>query len=165
MTGRRSRSRRSFLGTTSAAAFAAAALPGAASAIAGRREDTPSPSPRATGPNRPRQGGRQPGLNVLVLGGTGFIGPHLVRRLLERGHGVVLFNRGRTNTHLFPEVERLEQPRDRRGAGVSLPLAVTAKDTLDWHLARESNGQGALRTGLDRATEARLLEEWRRAVG
>ena len=45
------------------------------------------------------------------------------------------------------------------------PLAVTAKDTLDWHLARASNGQGALRTGLDRATEARLLEEWRRAAG
>lgn len=112
MTGRRSRSRRSFLGATSAAAFAAAALPGAASAIAGRREDTPSPSPPANGPNRPRQGGRQPGLNVLVLGGTGFIGPHLVRRLLERGHRVVLFNRGRTNTHLFPEVERLVGDRN-----------------------------------------------------
>ncbi|MCZ6915424.1 MAG: NAD-dependent epimerase/dehydratase family protein [Gemmatimonadetes bacterium] len=49
----------------------------------------------------------QSSLRVLVLGGTGFIGPHLVRNLLQRGHTVTIFNRGRTNTHLFPQVERL----------------------------------------------------------
>lgn len=49
----------------------------------------------------------QGGLTILVLGGTGFIGPHLVRRALDRGHSITLFNRGRTNTHLFPEVEKL----------------------------------------------------------
>ncbi len=43
----------------------------------------------------------------MVLGGTGFIGPHMVRRALDRGHTVTLFNRGRTNTHLFPQVEKL----------------------------------------------------------
>lgn len=46
-------------------------------------------------------------LRILILGGTGFIGPHLVRYALARGHTVTLFNRGRTNTHLFPEVEKL----------------------------------------------------------
>jgi 2'-hydroxyisoflavone reductase len=46
-------------------------------------------------------------LRILVLGGTGFIGPHMVRRALDRGHEVTLFNRGRTNTHLFPDVEKL----------------------------------------------------------
>jgi 2'-hydroxyisoflavone reductase len=49
---------------------------------------------------------------ILVLGGTGFIGPHLVRRLLERGHEVTLFNRGQTNTDLFPETHKLEGDRD-----------------------------------------------------
>jgi len=46
-------------------------------------------------------------LSILVLGGTGFIGPNVVRYAIERGHTVTLFNRGRTNTHLFPEVEKL----------------------------------------------------------
>ncbi|MEL7473337.1 MAG: NAD-dependent epimerase/dehydratase family protein [Planctomycetota bacterium] len=44
---------------------------------------------------------------ILFLGGTGFLGPHMVRRALERGHDVTLFNRGRSNPHLFPEVTKL----------------------------------------------------------
>ncbi len=44
---------------------------------------------------------------VLVLGGTGFIGPHIVQALLDAGHEVSIFTRGRRNTDLFPEVERL----------------------------------------------------------
>ncbi len=51
-------------------------------------------------------------LRILFIGGTGFIGPHMVRRALERGHTVSLFNRGRTNPHLFPEVEKLVGDRD-----------------------------------------------------
>jgi 2'-hydroxyisoflavone reductase len=51
-------------------------------------------------------------MNILILGGTGFIGPHLVRRALDRGHRITLFNRGRTNTHLFPEVEKLVGDRN-----------------------------------------------------
>ncbi len=51
-------------------------------------------------------------LRILILGGTGFIGPHMVRYALARGHAITLFNRGRTNTHLFPEVEKLVGDRD-----------------------------------------------------
>ena len=50
-------------------------------------------------------------LKVLVIGGTGFLGPHTVRRLQERGHTVTLFNRGRTNPGLFPDVEKLRGDR------------------------------------------------------
>lgn len=50
-------------------------------------------------------------LEVLVLGGTAFLGPACVELLLARGHKVTLFNRGRTNTHLFPTLERLEGDR------------------------------------------------------
>jgi len=46
-------------------------------------------------------------LNILVLGGTGFIGPHIVREALRRGHEVTLFNRGKTNNTLFPDIELL----------------------------------------------------------
>jgi 2'-hydroxyisoflavone reductase len=55
-------------------------------------------------------------LHLLVLGGTGFIGPHLVRTALERGHTLTLFNRGRTTpamfTELFAQVESLVGDRD-----------------------------------------------------
>ncbi len=46
-------------------------------------------------------------LKILILGGTGFIGPHQVRYALSRGHEVTLFNRGRTNPGLFPHLETL----------------------------------------------------------
>ena len=46
-------------------------------------------------------------LRLLFLGGTGFLGPAEVEYALARGHTVTLFNRGRTNTHLFPDVEKL----------------------------------------------------------
>lgn len=50
-------------------------------------------------------------LDILVLGGTGFIGPHMVREALARGHGVTLFNRGRTNSGLFPDLETIKGDR------------------------------------------------------
>lgn len=50
-------------------------------------------------------------LRILVLGGTGFIGPHIVRRALARGHRVSIFNRGKTRPDLFPEVEKLRGDR------------------------------------------------------
>lgn len=36
----------------------------------------------------------------------------MVRRVQARGHTVSLFNRGRTNTHLFPDVEKFVGDRD-----------------------------------------------------
>src|ERR1700735_1113790 len=46
-------------------------------------------------------------LRILILGGTGFTGPHQVRYALARGHKVTLFNRGR-QPHEWPgEVEEL----------------------------------------------------------
>ncbi|MCH8030076.1 MAG: NAD-dependent epimerase/dehydratase family protein, partial [Candidatus Dadabacteria bacterium] len=51
-------------------------------------------------------------MKAFVTGGTGFIGPAVVRHAMQRGHTVTLFNRGRTNTHLFPEVQKLIGDRD-----------------------------------------------------
>ena len=50
-------------------------------------------------------------LDILILGGTGFIGPHMVREALRRGHSVTLFNRGRTNNTLFPDLETIKGDR------------------------------------------------------
>lgn len=46
-------------------------------------------------------------LRILILGGTGFIGPHFVRAAVERGHQVSVFNRGKSRADLPREVNRL----------------------------------------------------------
>ena len=51
-------------------------------------------------------------MRTLILGGTIFLGRHIVDAALARGHEVVLFNRGRHNPELFPELERLRGDRD-----------------------------------------------------
>ena len=48
---------------------------------------------------------------LLILGGTGFIGPHMVRYVVEEGHEVSIFTRGRTEADI-PEVDALGQHID-----------------------------------------------------
>ena len=51
-------------------------------------------------------------MRLLILGGTQFLGRHVVDAALERGHDVTLFNRGRTRPELYPTVEKLRGDRD-----------------------------------------------------
>jgi 2'-hydroxyisoflavone reductase len=51
-------------------------------------------------------------LSILILGGTGFTGPHQVRYALERGHKVTLFNRGRRPKEWPASVEELTGDRE-----------------------------------------------------
>src|SRR5215470_6661890 len=51
-------------------------------------------------------------LRILVLGGTGFIGPHLVKHAVARGHKVTIFTRGRRDADLPDAVIRLVGDRE-----------------------------------------------------
>jgi 2'-hydroxyisoflavone reductase len=51
-------------------------------------------------------------MKLLVLGGTVFLGRHVVAEALAAGHEVTTFTRGRTNPELFPEAEHLHGDRD-----------------------------------------------------
>ena len=51
-------------------------------------------------------------MRLLILGGTIFLGRHLVDAALTRGHELTLFNRGQHGSELYPEVERLRGDRD-----------------------------------------------------
>jgi 2'-hydroxyisoflavone reductase len=51
-------------------------------------------------------------LKILILGGTVFLGRALAETALRRGHQLTLFNRGRSNPGLFPQVENLTGERD-----------------------------------------------------
>jgi 2'-hydroxyisoflavone reductase len=50
---------------------------------------------------------------ILMLGGTGFLGPQTVEAAIRRGHKVTLFNRGKTRPNLFPDLEKLHGDRDK----------------------------------------------------
>jgi 2'-hydroxyisoflavone reductase len=51
-------------------------------------------------------------MDVLILGGTRFIGPHIVETLRGRGHEVTLFNRGETDAERFDDLEQLRGDRE-----------------------------------------------------
>jgi len=51
-------------------------------------------------------------LDILILGGTGFIGPHEINYARSRGHNITMFNRGKTAPDMFPDVEALIGDRD-----------------------------------------------------
>src|ERR687894_570054 len=51
-------------------------------------------------------------MDLLILGGTGFLGRHLVEAALGDGHRPTLFNRGLSEPGLFPEVEKLKGDRE-----------------------------------------------------
>jgi 2'-hydroxyisoflavone reductase len=52
-----------------------------------------------------------PKLKLLIMGGTGFLGPQIVEAATKRGHTMTLFNRGKTHPGLFPDIEQLHGDR------------------------------------------------------
>ncbi|HJQ99607.1 MAG TPA: NAD-dependent epimerase/dehydratase family protein [Candidatus Polarisedimenticolaceae bacterium] len=89
------RGRRSFVKTTAVAGAGAAiagSMPGLSAAATATKSSTP--------------------LKILILGGTAFLGPQIVEAAQARGHVLTLFNRGKTNPGLFPDIEKLHGDRD-----------------------------------------------------
>jgi 2'-hydroxyisoflavone reductase len=84
--------------------FLKSSLLGGAAVVAGCTPEADTRQEEITGPTEP--------MKVLILGGTGFIGPHMVREALRRGHEVSLFNRGRTNPDLFPDLKLYKGDRN-----------------------------------------------------
>jgi len=70
-------------------------------------------------------------LRILILGGTGFIGPHFVREALARGHTVTLFNRGKRQEQPTPGVETLLGDRDGQ---------LEALEGRDWDVVIDNSG-------------------------
>lgn len=66
-------------------------------------------------PEAPKSPAKGAGKSILILGGTGFLGPALLDAARARGHTVTLFNRGKTEKRKpgqFQDVEKLYGNRD-----------------------------------------------------
>lgn len=70
-------------------------------------------------------------MNLLILGGTVFLGRHLVDAARRRGHVVTLFNRGRSNAELFPELETLHGDRSAGAEGLAALRGRTWDAVID----------------------------------
>lgn len=62
-------------------------------------------------------------LKILILGGTGQLGPFIVERARANGHELTLFNRGRTGPDLFPDLEHIEGDRYTDLSGLEKAVA------------------------------------------
>ena len=51
-------------------------------------------------------------MRILIIGGTRFLGRHLVDAALAPNHEVTLFNHGKSNPDLFPELETILGDRE-----------------------------------------------------
>lgn len=50
-------------------------------------------------------------MRILIIGGTRFIGPYVVRKLVEMRHDITLYHRGKTGTQLCREVKCIHDER------------------------------------------------------
>lgn len=120
-------SRRTFLRTLAASAVAFDQI------RPGRVLEAPAraPDPAAARGSRTR-------LRILILGGTSFLGPHLVRYATERGHRLTTFTRGQRAPALFEasfeEVEQLTGDR-------SEPGGLNALRGRTWDAVIDTSGQ------------------------
>jgi len=75
-------------------------------------------------------------LRILILGGTGFLGPHLVRYAISRGHSVTTFTRGRTEPRLFGDLfDQVESLVGDRADN------LTALEGREWDAVIDNSGQ------------------------
>jgi 2'-hydroxyisoflavone reductase len=70
-------------------------------------------------------------MRLLILGGTSFVGRHLVLAARAAGLDVTLFNRGQTNAGLFSDVEQIHGDRDG---------GLSALGTPRWDAVLDVNG-------------------------
>jgi len=69
-------------------------------------------------------------MQILVLGGTRFLGRHFVDQALAAGHRLTLLHRGRSGAGLFPEAEHLIADRDGD---------LSALDGRQWDVALDTS--------------------------
>ena len=73
-------------------------------------------------------------LRILILGGTGYLGPATIEAAQARGHQITMFNRGKTRPELFPNVEKLHGDRDpKKGEGLK------ALETGEWDVVIDNS--------------------------
>jgi nucleoside-diphosphate-sugar epimerase len=95
-------------------------------------------------------------MNILFLGGTAFMGAFAVTQLLQRGHEVTVFHRGKTEAGLPPEVRHLHGDRNENLDDFAAGFRRLAPDVVvDMMLMGEEDARRVVE--LFRGTAGRLV--------
>jgi nucleoside-diphosphate-sugar epimerase len=106
-------------------------------------------------------------MRILVLGGTRFIGPDVVRRLDATGHRVTIFHRGQTEADLPPGVAHLHGDRQRLAGHADEFRRLAPEVVLDMLPLGEGDAQAVVRAfrGIARRAVAVSSADVYRAYG
>ncbi len=83
-------------------------------------------------------------MHILVIGGTLFTGPHVVRGLLEQGYRVTLFHRGQTHANLPPQVTRIFGDRTNLATHLSAFIRLAPDVVIDMIALTRQDAQGLM---------------------
>lgn len=106
-------------------------------------------------------------MRILVIGGTGFVGLHAVRRLVEAGHEVTVFHRGRTEAELPVDVGHIHGDRRHLTDFADDFGRLAPEVVLDAYAMREDDARAAVTTftGIARRLVAISSQDVYRAYG
>lgn len=137
--------RRDFLETTLASGVAVAGVAGLAGSAVGAasvftgRGDEPS--------RKPEKPAAKGGKKILILGGTGFLGPAILDAAKAAGHSVTLFNRGKTEKKklgAFDNEDKIYGNRDPKlradDADPNSPMGLSALEGRSWDAVVDTSG-------------------------
>jgi nucleoside-diphosphate-sugar epimerase len=85
-------------------------------------------------------------MKILVIGGTRFFGYHIVRKLLEDGQEVILFNRGRTPDDFGDRVKRIQGDRNDYKSFYRMLKGESYDIVIDMIAYKAEDSQAAVRT-------------------
>jgi nucleoside-diphosphate-sugar epimerase len=83
-------------------------------------------------------------MRVLVIGGTGFIGPYVVDRLAQAGHDVAVLHRGETEAATAPHVRRIPGDRRRLAESAAAIRTFAPEVVVDLILSSGAQARGLL---------------------
>jgi nucleoside-diphosphate-sugar epimerase len=83
-------------------------------------------------------------MRILVIGGTGFVGPHVIGRLVSLGHQVAIFHRGRAEADLPGSVIHFHGDREKLGHFRSELAGFAPEVVLDTRPLTEVHGRDVM---------------------
>lgn len=85
-------------------------------------------------------------MRILVIGGTRFMGPYVVRSLVEEGHDLTVFHRGQTPCATPPEVKHIHGDRQNLNDFASDFTRLAPDVVLDMILSTEEQAHALIQT-------------------